>query len=70
MFWWFKSTSKKKDHLIEVQISTQEFLKVAKKHSITSLTEAEFQINNLVNNYHTASPPTTGKLTENEIINI
>ena len=35
--------------MIEVQISTQEFLKVAKKHSITSLTEAEFQINNLVN---------------------
>ena len=35
--------------MIEVQISTQEFLKVAKKHSNTSLTEAEFQINNLVN---------------------
>ena len=28
------------------------------------------KINNLVNNCHTASPPTTGKLTENEIINI
>ena len=35
--------------MIEVQISTQEFLKVAKKHSNISLTEAEFQINNLVN---------------------
>ena len=30
-------------------MSTREFLKVAKKHSNTSLTEAEFQINNLVN---------------------
>ena len=30
-------------------MSTQELLKVAKKHSITSLTEAEFQISNLVN---------------------
>ena len=35
--------------MIEVHISTQEFLKVAKKHSNTSLTEAESQINNLVN---------------------
>ena len=30
-------------------MSIKEFLKVAKKHSNTSLTEAEFQINNLVN---------------------
>ena len=30
-------------------MSIQEFLKVAKKHSNTSLTEAEFQISNLVN---------------------
>ena len=35
--------------MIEVQISTQEFLKVAKKHSYASLTKAEFQISNLVN---------------------
>ena len=28
------------------------------------------KIINLVNNCHTASPPTTGKLTENRIINI
>ena len=35
--------------MIEVQVSTQEFLKVAKKHNNTSLTKAEFQINNLVN---------------------
>ena len=35
--------------MIEVQISTQEFLKIAKNHSNTSLIEAEFQINNLVN---------------------
>ena len=30
-------------------MSTQEFLKVAKKHSNTSLTKAEFQISNLIN---------------------
>ena len=30
-------------------MSTQELLKVAKKHSNTSLTKAEFQISNLVN---------------------
>ena len=30
-------------------MSTQELLKVAKKHSNTSFTEAEFQISNLVN---------------------
>ena len=30
-------------------MSTQELLKVAKKHSKTSLIEAEFQISNLVN---------------------
>ena len=35
--------------MIEVQISVREFLKIAKKHSNTSFTEAEFQINNLVN---------------------
>ena len=30
-------------------MSIEEFLKVAKKHSNASLTEAEFQINNLIN---------------------
>ena len=30
-------------------MSTQDFLTVAKKHSSSSLTKAEFQINNLVN---------------------
>ena len=30
-------------------MSTQELLKLAKKHSKTSLTEVEFQVNNLVN---------------------
>ena len=40
---------KKKDKLIEVQMSFQEFLKVAKNYSKSSLTEAEFQIDNLVN---------------------
>ena len=44
-----KVLQKKKDNLIEVQMSAQELLKVAKNHSINSLTEAEFQIDNLVN---------------------
>ncbi len=40
---------KKKNNLIEVQMPTQELLKVAKNFSKTSLTEAELQINKLVN---------------------
>jgi len=35
--------------LIEVQMSTLELLKIAKKHSNSSLTEAEYAVNNLVN---------------------
>ena len=44
-----KVLQKKKDNLIEVQMPAKEFLKVAKNYSKNSLTEAEFQIDNLVN---------------------
>tara|TARA_B100000242_G_scaffold190415_1_gene137098 strand:+ start:359 stop:1495 length:1137 start_codon:yes stop_codon:yes gene_type:complete len=40
---------KKKDYLIEVNMSAQELLEVSKNHSKASLSEAEFQIDNLVN---------------------
>ena len=47
-----KVLQKKKGSLFEVQMSIQELLKVAKNYSKTSLTEAELQIDNLVNKRH------------------
>ena len=44
-----KVLQKKKDNLIEVQMTTKELLKVAKNYSKTCFTEAELQIDNLVN---------------------
>ena len=47
-----KVLQKKKGSLFEVQMSIQELLKVAKNYSKTSLTEAELQLDNLVNKRH------------------